>query len=646
MRHAIFTFFLLFAFSFLNAQLDAVPNLVTTDTDGNSYDLYGDYLDQGKPVLIHFFAAWNIWDEYVLDTGSLQAAYSLYGPDGLDLIGIMGYEIDSSTNDAAINGENQAVTNFNELANFPLINEADPSWGLVNFNVFAMPSFALICPSGEVYVSSTLQPLFPHIVMPDIWNYGELLTLEGVVNHFEFGCGLDLPDDNINGLTTFDTENCDVIPENNMIATKVIFDDGVNDPFITYSYLDGRYEYTLPNGTYDLTYEPILPIYSVCDQVDQVTIDNDTLENVNATFSALIDCPSMQVNILPWLTRACDLNSYMAVSVCNAGPVAYDGGALNVQMLPGITILNVTPELDYDFDSTTGVFRTDISETGSFECTNFVVHYESSCEIEPGDTICYSALLDMSSIEASCAVFSQASTEQCVEVIGSYDPNDKRGLTKGDGENNYIEAGQELEYMVRFQNTGTDTAFTVRIDDLLSEQFDVTSIRPIMASHDYSMSVAERKLSFLFEDIKLVDSFANEPESHGFVTFKISLRDDLEPGEEIFNDAEIYFDGNAPVITNNFKYTIRLLNNIKGVEYHQLRISPNPISNATTITTDLSGMKTLKVINSAGINVISGIQFSQLNYQLDLSAVAPGVYFVQLTNEDGLKTAVERVVKF
>ncbi len=646
MRSTIFTLFFLSLFSFLNAQFDHIPDLVTVDSDGNSFDLKADYLEQGKPVLIHFFATWNPWDKYVLDTGSLQQAYELYGSEGLDVLGIVGYEIDSSTHAEDLDGGGNAVMDFNEACNFPLINDDDPSWGLSGFGVFAMPSFALICPDGQVYVDSSLEPSFPHVQLPNPWNYGLLLTLSGVIDHFEIACDFDLPDDNISGYTTFDTENCDVILENAMLATKVTMDDGTDNPIITYSYTDGRYEYTLPNGTYDLTYEPILPIYAVCDQVDQVTIDNDTLMDINATFSALIDCPSMHVNILPWITRPCELNSYMAVSVCNAGPVAYVGGDLSVQMLPGAIILNTSPPVDYTFDDVSGVFTTTIGEMGSFDCSNFVVQYETPCGVEMGDSLCYNAFLDMSSIEASCAVFSQSTVEFCFEVIGSYDPNDKTGLTQGDGEFNYIDAGDELEYMIRFQNTGTDTAFTVRIEDELSAQFDINSIRPKMSSHDYSMSVEDGKLTFLFEDIKLVDSFANEPESHGFVTFAITLREELEPGEDIFNDAAIYFDGNDPIITNNFKYTIRVINDTENMTYHTLDISPNPVSDRAVITTDLTGDKMLSVMNSAGVRIDNGIIFSTNNYQLNMATYAQGIYFIQLTNEDGLKTEMQKVVKF
>jgi len=62
-------------------------------------------------------------------------------------------------------------------------------------------------------------------------------------------------------------------------------------------------------------------------------------------------------------------------------------------------------------------------------------------------------------------------------------------------------------------------------------------------------------LRFDFPDINLPDSASNEPESHGWLVFKISPKD-VPLGTIIENRVGIYFDYNAPVITN---YTINTI---------------------------------------------------------------------------------------
>ncbi|MBK6995567.1 MAG: SprB repeat-containing protein [Lewinellaceae bacterium] len=73
----------------------------------------------------------------------------------------------------------------------------------------------------------------------------------------------------------------------------------------------------------------------------------------------------------------------------------------------------------------------------------------------------------------------------CTTNIGSYDPNDKHGYPVGYGADHYIRPGTDIEYLIRFQNTGTDTAFTVQIVDTLSAWLDPATIRFGASSHPY-----------------------------------------------------------------------------------------------------------------------------------------------------------------
>jgi uncharacterized repeat protein (TIGR01451 family) len=141
--------------------------------------------------------------------------------------------------------------------------------------------------------------------------------------------------------------------------------------------------------------------------------------------------------------------------------------------------------------------------------------------------------------------------EDCTVVTGSFDPNDKQGFPNGYGDKHYIKPGTELEYMVRFQNTGTDTAFTVVIVDTLSSLLDVGSLRMGVSSHLYTYEVyGAGILRVTYNNILLPDSFVNEPASHGFIRFRIQPRADAPLESVIENSAAIYFDFNDPVITN------------------------------------------------------------------------------------------------
>lgn len=145
----------------------------------------------------------------------------------------------------------------------------------------------------------------------------------------------------------------------------------------------------------------------------------------------------------------------------------------------------------------------------------------------------------------------------CLENIGSYDPNDKQGFPLGFGEQHRIRPGQELDYLIRFQNTGTDTAFNIVIRDTLSPWLDPASVRPGASSHPYTWSLnGTGALQFTFANILLPDSTTNLLGSQGFVRFRISQRPETPIGAQIFNEAAIYFDFNPPIITNRTLHTI------------------------------------------------------------------------------------------
>ena len=146
--------------------------------------------------------------------------------------------------------------------------------------------------------------------------------------------------------------------------------------------------------------------------------------------------------------------------------------------------------------------------------------------------------------------------EACTIVRGSYDPNMKSVLPVGMFSQHYTATGTELKYRLDFQNTGTDTAFKVVLIDTLSADLDIASFVPGASSHPYSIEFGGRAVKFIFDPIALVDSFKNEPLSHGYVCFKIKHKNGIAPKTKIENFVDIYFDYNAPVRTNTVFNTI------------------------------------------------------------------------------------------
>lgn len=145
-----------------------------------------------------------------------------------------------------------------------------------------------------------------------------------------------------------------------------------------------------------------------------------------------------------------------------------------------------------------------------------------------------------------------------IAVLGSYDPN-MVIVSPEEADTNFFSHQEFLEYTILFQNTGTDTAVNVVIKDFFefntpySSQFNIlhyNSLEIMGSSHPFEMDVEKDTLRFVFANIMLPDSNASEPNSHGFVKFRIRPALYWESCSEIPNFADIYFDFNPPVRTN------------------------------------------------------------------------------------------------
>lgn len=178
----------------------------------------------------------------------------------------------------------------------------------------------------------------------------------------------------------------------------------------------------------------------------------------------------------------------------------------------------------------------------------------------------------------------------CTELSAAYDPNDKTVQPSGYGANHLINPRDSLlEYRIRFQNTGTDTAFTVEIvDSLPMDLLNASTFLSGVSSHPYHVRMHGNGIvTWRFENILLPDSSTNETESHGFVKFKIRTKSSLPNGTVLNNSAAIYFDFNSAILTNTSFLTISDIPIIASSESFQslsdLTLYPNPFFDKTTI---------------------------------------------------------------
>lgn len=141
-------------------------------------------------------------------------------------------------------------------------------------------------------------------------------------------------------------------------------------------------------------------------------------------------------------------------------------------------------------------------------------------------------------------------------VLSSYDPNNKIENHGGYISIGEVAKGDFLTYTVNFQNTGNDTAFNVYIHDTLSNKLDWSTFEMITASNNYQLVKKNGICTWSFRNILLPDSNVNEEASHGWLSYRIKPKPNVQVGDVIENTAAIYFDYNLPIYTNTEKTTI------------------------------------------------------------------------------------------
>lgn len=257
-------------------------------------------------------------------------------------------------------------------------------------------------------------------------------------------------------------------------------------------------------------------------------------------------------------------------------------------------------------------------------------------------------------------LFNQSST--CLPITDSYDPNDKLAFPSGMGIDKRVKAGTLLHYTIRFQNTGSDTAYNILIVDSLTTHLDISTLRVENSSHPYVFNVKGKVnpvLEFRLTNINLPDSTSNLLKSQGFVSFSINTLPNLPDEIKIKNKAAIYFDFNSAVITNEVFHTtgIKLVTDyekkrlvtvypvkVLGLASHnfdhpqRIEVYPNPSSGIFYILP--KGEKVSVQIADVNGKIIRTESEWNTDLPFDQTNLINGVYYIKVSGNQ------EKVFKF
>jgi hypothetical protein len=220
-------------------------------------------------------------------------------------------------------------------------------------------------------------------------------------------------------------------------------------------------------------------------------------------------------------------------------------------------------------------------------------------------------------------------------VLCAMDPNDKTVSPPGVDSLHYTLKDSPLNYTIRFQNTGTDTAFNVMILDTLDLNLDTATLEILSASHTMSMQLETNGvMRFTFDNILLPDSNVDELNSHGYVQYRIKPLVSVVDYTPVFNTAYIYFDFNPAIVTNT---TYNLLvtqipTGVNNLQDNNLRtfVYPNPLDNSSTLVIPSSSTYQLKIMDTTG-RIVTQKNISE-NIILESNKFSSGIYYYTLSN--------------
>ena len=179
----------------------------------------------------------------------------------------------------------------------------------------------------------------------------------------------------------------------------------------------------------------------------------------------------------------------------------------------------------------------------------------------------------------------------------------------------------------------------VEIDTL---KYDLNSLQLLNISNPVYTKITGNIVEFIFENINLAATSGNPPVGgHGDILFKIKSKNNLVNGDNVSKKANIYFDYNAPIITNiaNTIYqTLGLdVNNID----HSILVSPNPTTSFVQIKSN-NNIKCIELYDVQGRILLTSLENSN-KIELNISDQTNGIYFLKIKTDKGTK--IEKLVK-
>lgn len=392
---------------------------------------------------------------------------------------------------------------------------------------------------------------------------------------------------------------------------------------------NGQFELNTDEGTYTVTVSVNHPYYTVVPASHTSTFTGYfNTDSIGFAIQPTTVVKDLAINLLPTITPARPgFNVPYQLVYYNLGTVNINDAVIKLVKDPRLIPATHSPAPTAVSGDTLIWEIATIPPLSSSNITlNFIA--QTPPVLNVNDTLSFIAWIDPVNEDATPA----DDTAILKHVVrGSYDPNDKTESNAGSVTARQVQQGKYLNYLIRFQNTGTDTAFTVVIRDTLDAQLDWNSLEMIDASHPYKTIINDsNKVTWTFNNILLADSNVNEPASHGYIAYRIKPKSTLPTGARIRNSASIYFDFNLPVQTNTQETLVRVdapdQPEIDGLESSYCNNAGTKKIKVQNLPAAASGITVTAKVDNATVTIAADSTIS-----ININALAAGSHLLTLS---------------
>ena len=430
----------------------------------------------------------------------------------------------------------------------------------------------------------------------------------------------------INGIVSLNV-NMDGICDNTDldVANVLVYTDNGSNNFASFTNLNGSYQIATSTGNFNTTILS-LPNYFQSSPISQITnfVDLGNTATIDFCIEPIGTINDLNISVYPSINDPRPgFNTTYQIVYNNVGTTQLSG--------------NVTFEFDDAKLNFLNASETIVSQTANTLTFNFTdLNPFETRTIDLEFNVFAPPTTNIDDVLVSTATVNPVTGDNTPDdnvftlnqtVIGSYDPNDIRVL-EGD-QILLADADKYLHYIIRFQNTGTASAISVNVENVLDSKLDWTTMQLESLSHTGRVEITNGSMAkFIFDNINLPDSTSDEPNSHGYIAYKIKPKDNVVVGDIFNSTADIFFDFNPAIVTNTVSTEIINTLSVENFEASSFSIFPNPANNILNIEGEIV-IKSVTVYDING-RLLNTITSKSKKAKLDVSNLSQGLYFLEI----------------